>query len=234
MSRFVYWRYDILKFMNLLLDIYKAFFYLPVSPSVSLFSSPDYLSWSGLRWPGSPAPPPSATCWRWWSPAGAGTGWIPSGCRNLKEGEWLQLAQYPDQSRGELISDGSEQRPQSRKWLYKSNYSSDNQNHFWTPHFTKISIYFQLSVSCLFIGNLRLTLNSGLALTSEPAGVDVVGAVVLVAGAEEDSVAVCGQEVRWPVLALVTDLQRGAVLSLARVIRANKLENGCLFRCDAK
>ena len=41
-------------------------------------------------------------------------------------------------------------------------------------------------------------LNSGLAraLTREPAGVDVVGAVVLVAGAEEDSVAVCGQEVR--------------------------------------
>ena len=53
-----------------------------------------------------------------------------------------------------------------------------------------------MSVSCLFIGNLRLTLNSGLALTREPAGVDVVGAVVLVAGAEEDSVAVCGQEVR--------------------------------------
>lgn len=75
---------------------------------------------------------------------------------------------------------------------------------------------------------------SGPALTSEPAGVDVVRPVVLVAGAEEHPVAVCGQEVRWPVLALVADLQGGAVLSLARVVRANKLENGCLFRCDAK
>ena len=34
------------------------------------------------------------------------------------------------------------------------------------------------------------------ALTSEPAGVDVVRPVVLVAGAEEHPVAVCGQEVR--------------------------------------
>ena len=71
-------------------------------------------------------------------------------------------------------------------------------------------------------------------LTGEPAGVDVVRTVVLVAGAEEDPVAVSGQEVRWPILALVADFQSSAVLSLTRVIGANKLENRFLFRCDAK
>ena len=61
-------------------------------------------------------------------------------------------------------------------------------------------------------------------LTCEPGGVDIVRPLVVVCGAEEDSVTVSGQEVRAPVLALVTDLQCCAVLSLAGVVRTNQLK----------
>ena len=43
-------------------------------------------------------------------------------------------------------------------------------------------------------------------------------------GTEEDSVTVCGQEVSAPVLALVADPQRGAVLGFAGVVGTNQLE----------
>ena len=60
-------------------------------------------------------------------------------------------------------------------------------------------------------------------LTCEPGGVDVVCAVAVAAGAEEDPVAVGGQQVGAAVLALVADLQRSAVLRLTSVVRAHKL-----------
>ena len=60
--------------------------------------------------------------------------------------------------------------------------------------------------------------------TCKPGGVDIVSSIVIRGGAEEDSVAVSRQQVWAPVLALVTDLQCCAVLSLAGVVRTNQLK----------
>ena len=151
------------------------------------------------------------------------------------ERKMVQLVQYPDQSRGELISDGSEQQ----RLAAIKKVVLQIKLFFWQP---KSLLNPRIPPTISFIFNwvfhaYLLAICDWLwspELTGEPAGVDVVRSVVLVAGAEEDSVAVSRQEVRWPVLTLVADLQSGAVLSLTRVIGANKLENRCLFRCDAK
>ena len=57
-----------------------------------------------------------------------------------------------------------------------------------------------------------------------PGGVDVVRPLVIVSRTEEDSVAVSGQQVGAPVLALVTDPQGRAVLSLASVVGTDQLK----------
>ena len=67
-------------------------------------------------------------------------------------------------------------------------------------------------------------------LTCEPGGVDVVCAVAVAAGAEEDPVAVGGQQVGAAVLALVADLQRSAVLRLTSVVCAHKLTRKYLIQ----
>ena len=67
-------------------------------------------------------------------------------------------------------------------------------------------------------------------LTCEPGGVDVVCAVAVAAGAEEDPVAVGGQQVGAAVLALVADLQRSAVLRLTSVVRTHKLTRKYLIQ----
>ena len=66
-------------------------------------------------------------------------------------------------------------------------------------------------------------------LTCEPGGVDIVRPLVVVCGAEEDSVTVSGQEVSAPVLALVTDPQCRAVLGLTGVVGAHQLKHGSYY-----
>ena len=66
-------------------------------------------------------------------------------------------------------------------------------------------------------------------ITCEPGGVDIVGPLVIVCGTEEDSVTVSGQQVSAPVLALVTDPQRCAVLRLAGVVGTDQLKTQELF-----
>ena len=70
-------------------------------------------------------------------------------------------------------------------------------------------------------------------LTCEPGGVDIVRPLVVVCGAEEDSVTVSGQEVRAPVLALVTDPQCRAVLGLTGVVGADQLKEARLITSDS-
>ena len=62
-------------------------------------------------------------------------------------------------------------------------------------------------------------------ITCQPRGIDVISSVIVVAGTEEDSVTVSGEEVGTPVLVLVADLESGAVLGLARVVGAHQLKH---------